>query len=236
MNNDFIIKNNRKYFRTFCFICGKDKGYKSKDSAKRPCYSCNGKKANQTSIKARNKDKDKCLHVGCDSLEKFKGMCQKHYDKQRKPNKNKRTHCTICNKKMEAKTANKKYCSKACNSASWKARNPLYRKNKLKKDINARIAANLRTRVKNALKNNYKSGSAVEDLGCSIEEFKVYLESKFTDGMNWGNYSQWHIDHIKPLCLFDLTDPIQFRQACHYSNLQPMWALDNLKKSSKYDE
>lgn len=84
-----------------------------------------------------------------------------------------------------------------------------------------------------AIKGNSKNGSAVRDLGCSIEELKTYLESKWQPGMNWDNWSKdgWHIDHIRPLASFDLSDPEQLRQACHYTNLQPLWAEDNFKKS-----
>ena len=97
------------------------------------------------------------------------------------------------------------------------------------------IARRLSGRLYNALKNNHKTGSAVKDLGCTIEQFKVYLESKFTKGMNWDNYGlhSWHIDHVKPLSSFDLTDKEQFKKACHYTNLQPLWAKDNLIKSNK---
>ena len=86
-----------------------------------------------------------------------------------------------------------------------------------------------------ALKGNYKNGSAVKDLGCSIDELKTYLESKFQLGMTWDNWSKdgWHIDHIKPLSSFDLTDKKQLLEACHYTNLQPLWATDNLSKGDK---
>lgn len=90
----------------------------------------------------------------------------------------------------------------------------------------------LRGRLNKALKNNYKTGSAVRDLGCSIEFLKQYLESKFQPGMTWDNI---HIDHIRPLASFDLTDPEQLKQACHYTNLQPLWPIDNLKKGAKHD-
>lgn len=102
-----------------------------------------------------------------------------------------------------------------------------------KTNIKAKIASNLRSRLFQAIKNNYKAGSAVTDLGCSIEEFKLYLESKFQDGMNWDNWTTdgWHLDHIDALANFDLTNPEEFKKACHYTNLQPLWAPENLKKN-----
>jgi hypothetical protein len=105
-----------------------------------------------------------------------------------------------------------------------------------KKNVNARLSRSLRSRLKSALRGNYKSGSAVKDLGCSIDELKVYLESKFEPGMSWENHGfyGWHIDHIKPLSSFDLTDKEQLLQAVHYTNLQPLWAEDNLSKNDKY--
>ena len=107
-----------------------------------------------------------------------------------------------------------------------------YCNRKFKTDIQFKLSTNLRTRLNTALKSNYKSGSAVKDLGCTIEEFKVYLESKFQPGMTWDNWTKdgWHIDHIKPLASFDLTDRNQLLEACHYTNLQPLWSKDNLSK------
>lgn len=106
---------------------------------------------------------------------------------------------------------------------------------KRKEDINFRLAGNLRSRMALAVRYNWKSGSTVDDLGCSIEELKKYLESQFDEEMSWDNYGLdgWHIDHIKPLTSFDLTNEEQFKEACHYTNLQPLWAKDNLSKGSK---
>jgi len=98
-----------------------------------------------------------------------------------------------------------------------------------------KIKKNLRVRLYCALKNNQKKGSAIKELGCSVEFLKGYLSSMFKDGMTWDNYGEWHIDHIKPLSLFDLTDKKQFKIACHYTNLQPLWAEENFKKSNYYD-
>ena len=110
-----------------------------------------------------------------------------------------------------------------------------YYKNRLKTDIQYKLRHNLRARLKLAINNNQKIGSAVKDLGCTISELKSYLESKFSSGMTWDNWALdgWHIDHIKPLVGFDLTDRNQLLEACHYTNLQPLWATDNLIKSDK---
>lgn len=100
-------------------------------------------------------------------------------------------------------------------------------------DINYRISCNLRSRLNSAITRNHKQGSAVKDLGCTIEEFKQYIESKFQQGMTWENYGPytWHIDHIVPLSWFDLSDRNQLLLACNYTNLQPLWAEDNWSKN-----
>lgn len=109
-------------------------------------------------------------------------------------------------------------------------------RHRMKNDVLYKLRTALRLRSTAAIKGNYKSGSAVRDLGCSIGDFKLYLESKFQPGMTWENHTQygWHIDHIKPLSSFDLTDRKQFLEACHYTNLQPLWAKDNLSKGSNW--
>jgi hypothetical protein len=109
------------------------------------------------------------------------------------------------------------------------------KKERFKCDINYKLKEILRSRIRNVIKKNKKAGSAVKDLGCTVEEFKTYLESKFQPGMTWENHglNGWHIDHIKPLASFDLTNRQQFLEACHYTNLQPLWAKDNIIKSDK---
>lgn len=98
-----------------------------------------------------------------------------------------------------------------------------------------RLAGILRTRLYHAVSGKAKGGSAIKDLGCSMHELIMYLESKFEDGMTWDNYGKggWHIDHILPLSSFDLIDNAQLQSACHYTNLQPMWELENLMKGAK---
>jgi hypothetical protein len=79
-----------------------------------------------------------------------------------------------------------------------------------------------------------KHASHIKDLGCSLEELKVYLESKFQDGMSWENYGTvWEIDHIKPLSRYDLTDCRIQAELVHYTNLQPLLIEENRKKGNK---
>jgi len=102
-------------------------------------------------------------------------------------------------------------------------------------DVNFKLASNIRCRLNMAIKNSHRRGSAIKLLGCSVPFLKEYLEKRFLTGMSWDNWtvSGWHIDHIIPLNFFDLTDPIELKKACHYSNLQPLWAKDNIIKGCK---
>jgi hypothetical protein len=90
----------------------------------------------------------------------------------------------------------------------------------------------LRKRLSKVLAGEKKSASCRKLVGCSPSELQAHLESRFAPGMSWENRHLWHIDHIRPCASFDLTDPDQQAQCFHYSNLQPLWALDNIRKGA----
>lgn len=96
-----------------------------------------------------------------------------------------------------------------------------------------RIRKALARRIQHAIRDNQKSARTLELLGCSLAQFKAHIESQFQNGMSWENYGQWHIDHIKPCVSFDLSNPLEQKTCFRYSNLQPLWAKDNLKKGAK---
>lgn len=96
-----------------------------------------------------------------------------------------------------------------------------------------KLKQNLRRRLNHALSRLFKSGSAVRDLGCSIEMLKSWLMYQFQPGMTWENYGEWEIDHVKPLASFDLTDRGQLLEACNWYNLQPLWKAENRSKGSR---
>ena len=134
-----------------------------------------------------------------------------------------------------AKPENKKRKAEYWARPEVKKRKAEWEKERCLTDINFKLAKNLRSRLYDAIKGNFKSGSAVRDLGCTVDELKIYLAKQFKEGMTWDNWSLevWHVDHIIPLAVFNLEDKNQLLQAVHYSNLQPMWAHDNLVKHDK---
>lgn len=108
-----------------------------------------------------------------------------------------------------------------------------YANNKYKTDPIYKLIYLLRRRIYNALKNNSKSIKTKDLLGCTVEELKQHLESQFFEGITWTNQGEWHIDHVKPCSSFDMSKPEEQRRCFHYTNLQPLWAKDNLKKYNK---
>lgn len=133
----------------------------------------------------------------------------------------------------------KEYNSKYQKTEKYREYARSYFREKYKEEYHSnpqlKIANNLRKRLRTSLKENkgIRIGSAIRDLGCSISELKAHLETRFKEGMSWENYGSWHIDHIKPLSKFDLTDRSQFLEVCHYTNLQPLWAYENMSKGNR---
>ena len=101
-------------------------------------------------------------------------------------------------------------------------------------DTRFRLEYILRRRVSLALRGFNKSKSTMKLLGVpNIEFLKQYLENKFKPGMSWEKRGLIHIDHIIPCASFDLKDPKQQAKCFHYTNLQPLWAKENLMKGAK---
>lgn len=97
-----------------------------------------------------------------------------------------------------------------------------------------RMIENLRTRVNLAVSGRIKLGRTFELVGCTPRQLREYLMWQFKPGMSWENYGQWHVDHIRPCASFDLTKLEQQQECFHYTNLQPIWAVENLKKGASY--
>ena len=188
----------------------------------------------------------------CGNAKKRCNSCQKEYRKLCWRIREKDPKRKEDNKRRIQKFRNnnpekiKEYAKKANN----KYRNGINRNNHLIKkreqnkkyyygSIEYKLGQILRSKLWRSLKNQKadKDDSALELIGCSKIELVNYLESHFKEGMSWENWTLhgWHIDHIRPISSFDLSDPSQIKQCFHYSNLQPLWAIDNLKKSDSWE-
>ena len=113
-----------------------------------------------------------------------------------------------------------------------------YNSKKYKEDPYYRLVFLMRTRIGKVLRerNIGKQDKSYDLLGCSKREFIEYFENLFTDGMSWEKVGkEIHIDHIKPCCSFDLTKEEEQKKCFHFTNLQPLWAEDNLSKGGKWD-
>ena len=103
-------------------------------------------------------------------------------------------------------------------------------------NVNHRVHHLLQCGLYSAVKNSRKSRRIKDLLGCSIEDFRKHLESKFEDGMSWDNLGVdgWNIDHIVPKSWFNVDDDEQMKKCWHFSNFQPLWQSDNFKKGNRY--
>ena len=109
-----------------------------------------------------------------------------------------------------------------------------YYKNKKKSDIIFKISTTIRSMISSYIKSNgiKKSKKSEEIIGCKFKDLKIHLELKFKDGMKWENYGMWHIDHIIPISYAKSEEEIY--KLNHYTNLQPLWAKDNLSKGNRF--
>jgi hypothetical protein len=135
---------------------------------------------------------------------------------------------------FSSKNYNKKYY--LLNKKKLNKKNLKRTKQRLKTDIAFNLSLRLRSRLYLLLKGKYKkSKKTMELVGCTPEFLKQHIEKQFKPGMSWDKRHLFHIDHIKPCASFDLSKPEEQAKCFHYTNLQPLWAKDNLSKGAKYD-
>ncbi len=134
---------------------------------------------------------------------------------------------------------NKEYFNSYCHN-HYHTNKEWYRewnRNKNKTDMSFRLKKIVGVRINQALKtyNTLKKDRTINYLGCSASNYVLYLESKFTPDMSWDNYgTYWEIDHIKPICKFNLCDEQEMYLCFHFENTQPLSKQDNREKSGTY--
>jgi len=116
----------------------------------------------------------------------------------------------------------------------YKARGRLSYQNRMR-DQGHRLKKRLMVRIWIAMKRQaVNANGTFAAVGCSVDHLRAHLESKFEAGMTWDNYGEWHVDHIRPCASFDLSDPKELAECFNWSNLQPLWAKENISKGAKY--
>jgi hypothetical protein len=218
---------------------------KQKSGLTSQCKQCI--KQYQTSIKTRKSEYDKKYRL----INKSKlTERKKEYQKQNREHKNaylreymKKYREINRAERLEKYAEYNKIYQKAYREKNKKAivkKQSEYNSKKYIQDLNYNLMCKLRARIKTGIKKvgGVKSQKTYDLLGCSYSEFKMYFQSKFTKGMTWEKFmnSEIHIDHIIPCSKFDLTNEAEQKICFHYTNLQPLWALDNLKKGNKIIE
>lgn len=216
------------------------------------CNACIKKRAkiyyeeNQSKIKDRSnkyyeENKETKKQYALNYHKKNRTQILKKWKKIRLDSKPER-ECPICLTKIaKKKKGDRIYCSARCLSKSNRLNNyhkwrETIRKNKKRRyhtnPMNA-LKERIRTRLYSFLKyqNRTKSQTTLEMIGCDWETLKEHIESQFINGMTWENKDQWHIDHIIPLASANTEKEIL--KLAHYTNLQPLWAIENLQKGNK---
>lgn len=110
------------------------------------------------------------------------------------------------------------------------------RRRHLRETVAGRLNHRMSRGVWESLKHGKTGRSWRELVGYDVEELRAHLEARFLPGMTWENMGEWHIDHVRPLASFSFSGPADddFRAAWALTNLQPLWAIDNLRKGARY--
>ena len=160
--------------------------------------------------------------------------CERAYHHANKKERNaaSRAYCKA-NKDKQKKRYAKWKTENIEDARKWKRQ---YEKNRRQKDPLYKFFQNIRSQAVRVVKQvglGKKPTNTFKWVGCSPEELKAHIESLFLEGMTWDNYGKhgWHVDHIRPVSSFK---PEEWEQINHYTNLQPLWAEDNISKSNKY--
>lgn len=201
----------------------------NKSGKRNDCKKCNSIKSNQYQKLNREKRREYYKKWKEKNLEKIR-----EYNKNYQPRSLELARTKYKNEEYRQKSNEKRRAYNKLPHALEAARKREARRRKInRKNPLLNLKGSYYTRVAAVMRGRRKTVKTAELVGCSWNELRTYISSKFQEGMTWENYGKWHVDHIKPCASFDFSDVTQLRICFHYSNLQPLWAKDNLKKGGK---
>jgi hypothetical protein len=251
---DFFNKRNGSGdgFRNICRECNKNRSmnYYLNNKTKFNILSLEYYYDNKENVKKKNKQyrnlnkekikEYKTLHK--EDIIKYNFLYNKKYYSENKE----KIRQYVIDHREDRQKYNREYEQKHHQARSeYRKKYRLENKNKINNYFRIRRKTDIKFRICDALRSGFykaikfsltkKSDHTMNIIGCTINELKIHIESKFQNGMSWDNYGKWHMDHIKPCAAFDLSNPEEQKKCFHYTNLQPLWAKDNMHKSSYYD-
>lgn len=214
-----------------------------KDGKVSQCKICCGKTETKRKEKDTEKHRANIKKYNAERKEKVKewylkkSKCPEWIEKQRQKRIKNKERISEYHKKYNLKNKEKrKQIHKIWyqkNKKTINEKNLIRRKNNQNHNLACKLRSSLLCKLKYFKAR--KIESAIKLLGCTIDFFREYIESKFKPGMSWDNHGLygWHLDHIIPCKFFDLTKEEEQKKCFHYSNFQPLWAGENLSKGAK---
>ncbi len=199
------------------------------------CIECGG-----STICEHGRRRSQCKECGGGAIcehDRIRGGCRECGGSQICPHDKIRSTCRECEGSQFCPHDKIRYTCAEC-GGSGICTHKIMRRSCKECDPNGYLKQLMRSRVYQALKrcSNPKTKRTMEYVGCDVETLREHLEKQFLPGMTWENKGKWHIDHRKPCAVFDLNKEEERHQCFHYTNLQPMWASDNISKSDYHDE
>jgi hypothetical protein len=205
-NKDILkVKNKEYYFKNKDIISKKQKDYRVNNSEEIYKKAKEWYKNNKEIVSKKSKE------YRLKNAEEVKERKKDYYEKNKD---------IISKKQKDYKSNNKDKRNK--NERERRANDNLFK-----------ITSSIRTLISMSIRNKgyTKKSKTYEILGCTFEEFKLHIESQFTEGMSWDNRNKWHLDHIIPISSAKTEEEVI--KLNHYTNFQPLWAIDNLRKGNK---
>lgn len=258
--NSFYIDNSQADgFCDFCKSCARIKAQKQQkrsrenflkeeknlQKTKKICCKCNQEK--ELNNFCFDKTRADQLNPWCKECAAAFGKAFREKNSEKLSIKGKERRKRDIEKVLKREKVNRERNREKCleSGARWKRENReannatsrVYARERKKVDVSYKLRSYLTSRLWEVLRHQKatKSSRTIILLGCSIEEFRTHLESQFTEGMTWDNYGEWHVDHKKPCAAFNLSKEEDQRICFHYTNMQPLWKEENIKKSSFYE-
>jgi hypothetical protein len=211
------------------------------------CYECNGasicehmkrktlcKECKGSQICIHNKIKYQCVECNGGNIcihKKRRTMCYECNGASICEHKKRKSQCKDCKgSQICVHNKNKHYCRK-CNGSQICSHKKIKNKCRICNPL-GHLAHIVSSRIRHSLVKN-KNLTSIKYLECDLKTYRSYLENKFLEGMSWDNFGDWHIDHIIPLKYNNPTIE-QVIKRLHYTNTQPLWKIDNLRKGNRY--